>query len=213
MHIHLNEIKIFSSSWFGLDFYIDIFSFKNKPNDRSQKKTENRLELRRALYQYLEVEKQYVFEDLLDLRIVPQLIAIDKKNYFSSLSHTEDIGVFVFGSCPIGVDLENRERISADVVARVCEPTELALTADHALLWSIKEASFKSIPFIDQPKLISKIKILKLSPLTDLKISNCTGQTFTAKDEASLFQVQGIIISNNTHLLAIAQSSELEPST
>ena len=86
MHDAASDIKAFLKSHLGPDFYLEILEFKTKTHDPYEKKTKNRFELRNSLYQFLKEDKQFIFEDALDLRNVPQKIGIGPKDFFSSLS-------------------------------------------------------------------------------------------------------------------------------
>lgn len=207
MHKIIAEIKSFSESHFGPDFYMDLYRFKTQSRDPFEKKTKDRFDLRTALYLYLKDHKDFVFEDVLDLRNIPQKIGINDKNYFSSLSHTEEIGVFVFDLLPIGVDFENRHKITKEIVKRVSQPAELRLYSDFKILWSIKEAAFKAIPFIAQPKTLAEIKIKTIAPVVEKKIVDFEVFTFSAaiKTLPSL-TIKGIGFSNEFTQLAIARA-------
>ncbi len=212
MHAASVEINTFASPVMGPDFYLEIFPFKTKSRDPFEKKTKNRFELRTALYNYLKDKKNFVFEDALDLRNVPQKIGVPAKDFYSSLSHTEDVGVFVLDSAPVGVDFENRARILKPIVERVCEPKEVSLDPNFQLLWSIKEAAFKSVPFIIQPKAVTEITVTSLITATDEKIPFYKTATFTttiktSSKRSAISKIDGICIFNDDYQLAIAKSN------
>ncbi len=195
----------------GPDFYLEIFPFKTQSRDPFEKKTKNRFDLRTALYNYLKDKKNFVFEDALDLRNVPQKIGVPGKDLYSSLSHTEDVGVFVLDSSPVGVDFENRVRIQKSVVERICQDKELTLDPNFQLLWSIKEAAFKSVPFIVQPKSVTDVIVTGLNNVTDQKIpffktANFTATAKTSPTGKSLSKIHGICVFNDDHQLAIAKA-------
>ncbi len=191
----------------GRDFYIEIIKFKTKTYDPYEKKTKNRFELRNALYLFLKDKKKFIFEDSLDLRNVPQKIGIKGKDFFSSLSHTDDIGAFTFDSYPVGVDLENYDRIRKDVIARVSRPAELNLNPDTALLWSMKEAGFKSIPFIIQPKIISEVKVESIAELSKPALTGFKVYNFKASVvRKPKLSIEGIVLTNQVTQLAIART-------
>ncbi len=212
MHNVASEIQAFTSSRMGSDFHIEIFKFQSQSRDPFEKTTKNRIELRTALYNHLKNTKNFVFEDALDLRNVPQKITVNDSEYYSSLSHTDDTGVFVFDSLPIGVDFEVRERIKREIVQRTCRDNEFSLTTDFQLLWSIKEACFKSVPFLVQPKTMTDIEITQIIPVTTSNISNFKTFRFTAGVRKSpKISITGFCFSDNKTQLAVATTSHKNP--
>lgn len=208
MHNASEDIKAFASSVMGPDFHVEFVVFHTQSRDPFEKKTKNRLDLRTSLYNFLKNKKNFVFEDALDLRNVPQKIGVPGKDHYSSLSHTEDLGVFVLDSAPVGIDYENRERIQEKIVARVCHPDELKLTSNFQLLWSIKEASFKAIPFIIQPKAISDFTVKTLSPGSSNVVKGYQVTHFSAVvTKSPTTQIQGFCISDDVSQLAIAKAT------
>jgi hypothetical protein len=203
----VSEIRAIVASHMGPDFHMEIIPFKNQSRDPFEKKTKNRFDLRTALYQYLKDSKNFVFEDALDLRNVPQKIGASDRDYYSSLTHTDEVGVYVFDAHPIGVDLENRERVKPEVVERVCKPKELSLHQNIQMLWSIKEASFKAIPFIVQPKVVTDITVNLITPFTAAKIPGMDIFTFAGFVTRSGFsKVEGFCFSTPKEQLAVAKA-------
>ncbi|MBL7556502.1 MAG: 4-phosphopantetheinyl transferase family protein [Bdellovibrionaceae bacterium] len=208
MHSASVDIQAFATSLMGPDFHIEIVPFQTRSRDPFEKKTKNRFDLRTSLYNFLKDKKNFVFEDALDLRNVPQKIGVPGKDHYSSLSHTDEIGVFVLDSAPVGVDYENRDRIQQKIVERVCTPDELKLSPNFQLLWSIKEASFKAIPFIVQPKAITDLCVKTVSTATSSPINGYDVTQFSAVDTKSpTTHIQGVCISNASVQLAIAKAS------
>ena len=206
MHNSSAEIRVLTKKYLGTDFYIEIVKFKTKTTDPYEKKTKNRFELRNALYNFLKRQKKFIFEDALDLRTVPQKIGIRRKNYYSSLSHTEETGAFAFDSSPIGVDIEKREKIKKEIVARVSQKMEMALDSNFQLIWSIKEAAFKAIPFMVQPKTVSEIKIERIESITTKKNSPIQACLFSASTKKTPFiKLEGICVFNQDSQLALAK--------
>ncbi len=207
MHNAASEIKAFLKSHLGPDFHLEILEFKTKTHDPYEKKTKNRFELRNSLYRFLKEDKQFIFEDALDLRNVPQKIGIGPKDFFSSLSHTDSTGVFAFDSHPIGVDFENVEKVKLTVVERVSHKEELKLHDKHQILWSIKEAAFKAIPFIIQPKTVSDIVIENVTAVSNAKMKGFEIVKFLASVKKSAkISIEGFGISNETIQLAVAKA-------
>lgn len=203
----MTPIKDIISSQLGADFHIEIMPFKTQSRDPFEKKTKNRFDLRTALYSHLKEKMSFVFEDALDLRNVPQKIAVPNKDHYSSLSHTEEIGVFVLDSSPVGVDIENCDRIQKDIVKRVSKDSELNLNSNYQLLWSIKEAAFKAIPFIIQPKTVSEITVDKIEFKTDKKLPGFDVYLFSASTQSSpKTLINGIGVSNSKNQLVVAKA-------
>ncbi len=207
MHDASSDIKAFLKSHLGPDFHLELLEFKTKTHDPYEKKTKNRFELRNSLYRFLKEEKQFIFEDALDLRNVPQKIGIGAKDFFSSLSHTDSTGVFAFDSQPIGVDFENLEKIKKTIVERVSNRNELKLHSNYQILWSIKEAAFKAIPFIIQPKTVSDIVIETVNTFSNEKMKKFEIVQFLASVKKSAkISIEGFGISNETTQLAVAKA-------
>jgi phosphopantetheinyl transferase (holo-ACP synthase) len=200
----INEIML---CHLGKEFYLEMIPLTNKSRDPFEKKTKNRFDLRTALYNYLKETKKFVFEDALDLRNVPQKFGGPDKDYYSSLSHTDEIGVFAVDSYPIGIDYENKDRIKKEIVERVCIKDELNLSSDFQILWSIKEAAFKAIPFIVQPKTMTDITVTKITSLQNKLLNGYHSFSFSADlKKASSTNIEGVCLSNSTHQLAIAKA-------
>lgn len=201
------DIKKFATSAMGPDFHIELFPFQTQSRDPFEKKTKNRLDLRKALYNFLKDKKNFAFEDVLDLRNVPQKIPVPGMDLYGSLSHTDTIGVFALDSLPVGVDFEDRTRVQKVLVERVCKAPEMKLNSNFQLLWSIKEASFKSIPFIVQPKTITDITVTSIAIIADSKIPNLQLARFSANITKSAFsKVEGVCIFSDNQQLAIAKA-------
>lgn len=207
MHTIADEIKSLVESLMGSDFYIEILPFKTKTHDPYEKRTKNRFELRNCLYKFLKDKKNFIFEDGLDLRNVPQKIGIGEKDYYSSLSHTDDVGVFTFDSHPVGVDFENCDKVKKEIVARVSRPTELKLNSNFQIMWSIKEAAFKSIPFMIQPKIVSEIRIESIVHIDKPALPGYEIFRFTASVvRKPKILIGGIVLTNSKTQLSVARA-------
>ncbi|HWU44371.1 MAG TPA: 4'-phosphopantetheinyl transferase superfamily protein [Bdellovibrio sp.] len=82
----------------------------------------------------------------------------DGKKY-SSISHTEGLGIFALASLPLGVDVEVAQRVKESTVGRISSSKELNETPSAAALWCAKEAAFKALKMFRQPSVISGISI------------------------------------------------------
>ncbi len=97
-------------------------------------------------------------DNINDLTAPPQI-----EHFSISVSHCPLVGGFVI--CPIhdghvGLDLEDRTKVTPEIVARMCSEEETFLAPDPALLWAAKEATFKSLLKASQPKALSEIVLL-----------------------------------------------------
>lgn len=81
------------------------------------------------------------------------------KNLQTSVSHCKGMGVVVASTSAIGVDVEVKDRVVEEVVARVSSPEEVLAAPSPASLWSAKEAIFKALRSYNQPSVISKISV------------------------------------------------------
>lgn len=78
---------------------------------------------------------------------------------FVSISHAPKLGGYAHSKAPIGFDLEDPQRIKADIVSRVSFPEELTNSPQPDWLWVAKEATFKALRGPRQPQVISAINI------------------------------------------------------
>lgn len=81
-----------------------------------------------------------------------------------SISHAPEAGGFVAvapdssRTLPVGFDIEVTERVKAIVVKRVMNDSDdVPLRVPQSLIWSAKEAAFKSMKGPNQPPVISEI--------------------------------------------------------
>lgn len=96
---------------------------------------------------------------LMDLAHVPRRVG----GRWVSISHSQDLGIWISATTPCGVDLDDSSRVTTATVRRVCSSNEEVLGAPlpAALLWCAKEASFKAAndDAADRPTLLSQIEI------------------------------------------------------
>lgn len=64
---------------------------------------------------------------------------------FLSISHCSLFGGFVFSKHQVGFDIEERKRISPQLLNRVCSATEIQECPHTEFLWVAKEAGFKAL--------------------------------------------------------------------
>jgi|GEM_PF-2535054 len=121
----------------------------------SSSQSDHRIFLRESIYENLSAafsrEKR------------PQILLLDQipqpDEGYLSIVHCKGIGGYIYASNPIGIDIELSARISREVIDRVAQPQELNEAPFFQLLWSAKEATFKSLRGTDQPPVASEIFI------------------------------------------------------
>lgn len=94
--------------------------------------------------------------DLADLSRPPELAG-----FGVSISHSPLLGGYLISErARIGLDIEEKNRLRRDIVARVCSQDEIAAAPHWSFLWSAKEAAYKALPRDRQPPVISEISVL-----------------------------------------------------
>lgn len=79
---------------------------------------------------------------------------------YVSIAHVPSGGGFLLSKQPIGLDLEEADRVQSRVVARVSTADDLSAAPSPAWLWAAKEAAFKALQHAEKsPKLLSQIGI------------------------------------------------------
>lgn len=91
---------------------------------------------------------------VLDLEFPPRL-----SRGFVSISHSPSFGGFLFGPSPLGLDIEDREQIRPNVVARLADWEEFVLAPTAGHLWTAKEAIFKTLLGVRQPKTLAPVRV------------------------------------------------------
>lgn len=136
------KAKIFFESE-NLDIY---FSFDLK---WASTYSEHRIKLRKQLYKYTKNKS------VLDLTKRPNL-----PDQSISISHCPKIGGFVVSKKNIGLDLEQYQRLSQNLIKRISDNSEHKYFDDESyqIIWTIKEAVFKASQ--GKVKVISDIKVL-----------------------------------------------------
>ena len=84
-----------------------------------------------------------------------------KPHRFVSVSHTHHLGGFALSTKPLGFDLEPAKRIvSTRATKRFATPQEIIGFHNNALaVWVAKEAAFKALRGINQPRTITAVRI------------------------------------------------------
>lgn len=78
---------------------------------------------------------------------------------YTSISHSDGIGILAYSKQPVGVDVELTSRVLEQIAARVSSREDVANAPSPASLWTAKEACFKALKTFDQPSVISRISI------------------------------------------------------
>jgi phosphopantetheinyl transferase (holo-ACP synthase) len=101
------------------------------------------VENHRILIRQCIVEKhsQYISNNsvFLDLKTIPKL-----SENFVSISHSNEVGGFVFSNYPVGFDVVEVRRLNPNIIQRVCLPREIERSPNPNYLWPAKEAVFKA---------------------------------------------------------------------
>lgn len=110
-------------------------------------------------------------EKTFDLARLPEILILEGPpkldTGYVSISHCLSLGGFVYSMMPVGFDLEERLRVAPELVKRVSQESELKLTPHASLLWSIKEATFKSLYGFNQPPVATHITLTQMISLKE----------------------------------------------
>ncbi len=87
---------------------------------------------------------------------------------FYSKSHCPTAGGIVISQQPCGIDIELTPRLEDRLIQRVSNDSEIEQSPNIKRLWSAKEAAFKSLKNINQPKVISEIHCHSWKKLSNL---------------------------------------------
>lgn len=114
-------------------------------------------------------------DTVLDLEKIPEL-----PHGFVSISHSLQVGGYVYSPVSmVGLDIESTHRVNPDIIRRVSTQEELAIAPTPAHLWCAKEALYKALRGISQPKTISAIQFSSWQPIGDFyKAFSPLGQSF-----------------------------------
>ncbi len=101
------------------------------------------------------LHKQFGSDQVLDLNLRPSTMG-----WSISVSHCRGAGGWVAVPEPrrVGFDLELRDRIREEAVARVVAPDELKMAPHYSYLWCAKEAFYKALGD-EQPGTFSQVRV------------------------------------------------------
>lgn len=128
-----------------------------------------------------------------------------RPTYFSSsISHCQTVGGFFTAETvmphQLGFDIEDAARATTEIVRRVCKNEEELKAAPHpAILWSAKEATFKSLRDISPIQTISEIQFESWTE----RAPQCWSFSF-ADTHPKKTRVRGIALFNGSQSLALA---------
>lgn len=200
MNLLVEKLLFHFSKKFQTEVFCDYF-----PLNKDESANTRSIYVRQKMDSFLKAHFGGGDESILDMDNIPQGLFVNGRKLYASISHISNLGVFVICDSHVGVDLEERHRISEAPVKRVCTDAEMALGfEDIKLLWSIKEASFKAIPFAVQPKVISDIQVLKIN-LEEHDIDNAKTYSFACNlKQDSELKIWGIITCSENYQVAIS---------
>lgn len=123
----------------------------------------------------------------------------------SSISHARSLGGYAFTKfdsdhvIQMGFDIEEDSRATDEIARRIClTPEEFERAPSPASLWSAKEACFKCLKGIHQPKVVSDLELIDwLSPRSHI-------ETVRLKDPRKFgySHVLGILLKKSPYTLA-----------
>lgn len=157
---------------------LKIFLMQNSTDDQQAQRTL----LRQLLTAKLQNEGYTTDLALLDLLKIPQ-----HHDLSLSLSHCKDYSALAWCLKPkrLGVDIEDLLRLKKETVSRVSTASELSLAPRYDLLWSCKEAVFKSLsPSLD-------MKVLGNVEVFDWKLLRSDTWSFAARYTQSQVSIDG----------------------
>lgn len=125
-----------------------------------------------------------------------------------SLSHSpKQIGAFLCHNnnsslIGVGLDIEEKNRIHPALILRILSPQEKKLSPLTPLIWSMKEASFKSLRrHPSPPQVLSQIHFTSLSLLESYKKEHY--QDFRAQYKNAYLQGWGFTKDTQTYAFAV----------
>ena len=172
----------------------ELFSEASWASTSPNHRQKMRLFLKNHLHGKISAEEAAALDDL---NLVPSF-----RHVFSSSSHSAVAGVVVISSRPIGIDLEETQRIKIPVVQRIASQEEFRSAPSAAHLWCAKEAVFKSLLSEKQPAVLSDFSVNEWqigSTMTSFELqdwqrwSSAPGRGFVFSNSSwtfALFQIQ-----------------------
>lgn len=137
----VQSLEFFSRQSEGLDLHLD--------SKWASTYSDHRINIRKHLY------KKTKIKSVLDLQQIPKL-----SEGFVSISHCPVLGGFALHRQTIGLDLEQKQRLSLSLIQRVSEDEEIKLFPVDAFqgIWTVKESVYKCSQCLDKNMVAVKIK-------------------------------------------------------
>ena len=133
-------------------------------------------------------------------KFIPQSLNLNGKTYLSSLSHCPNQGLFMITKNPssqnilgLGADIEQKSRLTKKLIKRISSSEEIQRLSEKLdlsfHLWTVKESSFKALPLILQPPVISKLILENFSQFPISSNSYAPLETTTLTSETDSFSL------------------------
>ena len=127
---------------------------------------DHRMLLRKELLNFCKNHKFTVLNDFLNLNIRPQI-----ENGTISISPCESLGGFIVSEQSVGLDIEEKSRLSAKLTERISSHDEISMWVSSQYLkkaiWTAKESSFKAFCNLNTNCKIKTISEVKLTPIDE----------------------------------------------
>lgn len=158
---------------------LKIFLVQNlADNQQTQRKL-----LRQQLFAKLQESGYSTDSELLDLLKVPQ-----HNDLSLSLSHCKDYSALAWCLKPqtLGIDIEDLLRLKKELISRVSSQAEVSQAPRFDLLWSCKEAVFKSLSPSKHLKVLGNVEVF------DWNLLRNDTWSFRARHCQSQLAIQGL---------------------
>ncbi len=124
-----------------------------------------------------------------------------------SISHNSQLGGFVISDCAVGFDIEDRNRITKNLIQRVSSEDEIRQAPFASALWGAKESAWKALQQSShtnfKPKVISEVqitnwKVIQASQIETFEIKNLT----MSESSSHAPEGRGCVIYLGSHLFS-----------
>jgi hypothetical protein len=184
----IQNLEFFSNQIQDLEFYLD--------SKWASTYSDHRLNIRRHLYKKTKVKA------VLDLQQIPKL-----ENKFVSISHCPILGGFALCNQTIGLDLEQKQRLSLSLIQRVSDTDEIQMFPEDSVqaLWTIKESVYKCSQRLDKNMVSVEIKSNE-----KLVLNSAKGLFFKSESEFSNQKYLTYTWLSNEEDLCLSLSTKLK---
>lgn len=184
MSPNLRNLMSHIQNEYGFGLYLDDKSASTYSDHRAL--------LRKQLYK--RTKNKTVFDLTQFLNIAPQ---------FVSISHCPVMGGFVIGDQPVGLDLEQFQRLSASVIQRISKLEEQNLFSENQMksIWAIKESVYKCEASFD-----SNIPLVNITSVKGLESGNLevTALKTVSEFKNKNFETLSFICTNDDLILSLS---------